>query len=393
MNKGSSVNRKWPDALQRTFIVIGWEHYNPLGVIRSLGEEDVFPVAIIRKGEYQFASLSKYISKLYLVDDYEESLDILKQYENEKLKPIIIPCDDVITRIVDREYNELSAYFITSNAGEAGRIGKFTKKHTQNELAKKCGVNVANTWEISGSSIPDGVVFPVITKPTYSYDNWKNDYHICSSKKELEKALDAVAGPVFLQQYIEKETELCIDGVVVNNGKEIAAIQSIYTYALPDYYSSEMVVSNFSDKKLRTSLISMFTEIGYEGIFEAEFMVDKKGELWFLEINFRNSTWSYAATSLGMNLPLLFAQGCIDGRLPSDAEQEIPEGYIALAELMDFFQRVMGYRMISPLKWLKGVLRADCLYYYNKKDRKPFFAICSYQFKKIVRSLIPIKRK
>ena len=46
------------------------------------------------------------------------------------------------------------------------------------------------------------------------------------------------------------------------------------------------------DEKLKEIL----KEIGYEGIFEIEFLVDENDQLWFCEINFRNSTWSYAST-------------------------------------------------------------------------------------------------
>ena len=35
---------------ERIFIEFGEEHYNPLGLIRSLGEENIRPVAIIKKG-------------------------------------------------------------------------------------------------------------------------------------------------------------------------------------------------------------------------------------------------------------------------------------------------------------------------------------------------------
>ena len=41
---------------QHTFIVIGYEHYNPLGVIRSLGENGISPVVIMLKNDVRVAS-------------------------------------------------------------------------------------------------------------------------------------------------------------------------------------------------------------------------------------------------------------------------------------------------------------------------------------------------
>lgn len=82
-------------------------------------------------------------------------------------------------------------------------------------------------------------------------------------------------------------------------------------YALPDNYSAEMIVSNYSEipyfEETKKALAGMLQEIGYDGIFAVEFMVDADETLWYLEINFRSSTWNYAATKLVMNLPILWA--------------------------------------------------------------------------------------
>lgn len=39
------------DLANHKFIVFSEEHYNPLGVIRSLGEEGIKPIGIIIKGK------------------------------------------------------------------------------------------------------------------------------------------------------------------------------------------------------------------------------------------------------------------------------------------------------------------------------------------------------
>lgn len=144
----------------------------------------------------------------------------------------------------------------------------------------------------------------------------------------------------------------------------------------------EMVVSNFNDKYFQNILNKMFKEIGYEGIFSAEFMIDKDGKYWFLEINLRNSGWSYASTKLGMNLPLLWADGMLNGKKTINARKRIPDNYIALAEVGDFEHRVRRLKQISILKWFKGVLNADCLYVWNSKDIKPAII---YWYCKIIR--------
>lgn len=356
------------------FIVIGYEHYNPLGVIRSLGESGIKPYVIMLRSKIKVASVSKYIKKIFYTQNNEESLDVLiKYFSDEKNKPFVVPCDDNITELVDKKYEELKKHFYISNAGEANRITKYMNKWEICELARKHGLQFAKSWKVKRGIIPDDLVYPIITKPITSYPNWKADYHICSNDAELQNAYNKIkADDLILQQYIKKENELCIDGVVVNGGNDLfVSIASKYTYILPDYYSMEMKVSNFEDENLYAIFRKIFKDIKYEGIFSAEFMIDKNGNLWFLEVNFRNSTWSYASTKVGMNLPLLWADGMINKKIDNDAKKKIPDDYVAIAEVGDFSQRVRKYKMITPLQWFYGVSKANCRFIWNWKDLRP----------------------
>ena len=82
------------------FIVIGYEHYNPLGVIRSLGENGIRPIVIMLKDDVKIASMSKYVGKLYFVKNNDQAYQLLlKKYGREEYKPFVIPCDDNITEL------------------------------------------------------------------------------------------------------------------------------------------------------------------------------------------------------------------------------------------------------------------------------------------------------
>ena len=361
------------------FIVLCYEHYTPLGVIRSLGEYGINPIAIIiRNKKNKIASQSKYLQDIYFVDNAEQQYAMLvEQYSHEQYKPFVYPCDDTITAICDRHYEKLKDKFFISNALESGRITFFQNKNNINELAKKYGLNVARTWITKKGKIPEDIVYPIMTKTIASTSGaWKEDYYVCNSEEELLDAYSKIKGKdLLLQQYITKKTEIALDGVSINNGEQYIAISSRYTYALPDNYSAEMVISNYKDiphyEETRKALDNMFHEIGYDGIFEVEFMVDEDEKLWFLEINFRSSTWNYAATKLGMNLPVLWANGQINKSFPIDAEKKVPVGYKAMAELPDFGWRVLKKR-ISLKQWIREVKTCNCLYFYNKQDMRPF---------------------
>ncbi len=360
----------------RTFIVFAEEHYNPLGVIRSLGEGGFKPVAIITKGGPQLASKSKYLSKVYYVENREQGLKILlNEYSGCKEKAFVYACDDTTEEFLDNHYEELKENFIFYNAGKAGRVTEFLNKETIGKLALKNGLNFLEAVAVKKGEIPENLEYPIITKAIDStVGGWKNDMFICHDQLELQAAYAKIQSPeVMLQKYIVKKNEYCLEGFSCNHGEEVfIAIESVYNYKLPMSYSPYMTVNNFSNKNnVFRSLKEMFREIGFEGIFEVEFLEAEDGTLYFGEINFRNSTWSYASTCAGMNLPVLWAEAMLEGKLPENCFNKIPEpGFTAMVELTDFKERVIK-RKYSLIKWIQDLKRCQCKYYIGRNDLKP----------------------
>lgn len=221
-----------------------------------------------------------------------------------------------------------------------------------------------------------GLEYPIITKAAIStIGDWKKDVFICNSPEELEEAFKHIrSSRVMLQKYIHKKNELALEAVSANKGTNMCiAIASTYNYLLPDTYSPYMTVTNFCDEELKNKLKSMIREIGFEGIMEVEFLIDQDGKLYFGEINFRNSTWSYAATCAGMPLPIMWIAAMENHTLLEDMVKEVKDGFTAMVELYDYRARVKT-KKLSVLKWFKELQRADCKYYIGKHDWKPVFA-------------------
>lgn len=367
----------WKDHL---CIVMAIEHYNPLGQIRSLGEAGVRPVFIAIKGRAKIASASKYISKCHFVDSVEEGYEVLmKEYGNvyaeTGIKPFVFSSDDKDISHLDSHYDELKDKFICFNAGKQGRINEFMDKFNILELAKKHGLKVLKAETCERGVLPKEVEYPVITKSISPViGGWKSDVHICQTPEELLEAYKEIDAPsVLVQHYIVKENEYCIEGFAANKGKDVLlAIASTYDYLLPDYYSPKMTVRNMNNEAIRKSLEGMFAEIGFEGVFEVEFLHDVDDTYYFGEINFRNSTWSYAATKAGMPLPVLWAETMENGFMRADARQEIvPEGFTAIVEPIDYAKRVKTGQ-IDKAQWMIDFKEAGCCYYYSKDDIEPW---------------------
>lgn len=364
------------------YIIFGFEHYNPLGMVRSLGEVGINPIGVIIKSKKKIASASKYFKKLYIVESIEKGYKlILNLYGNNAKKTgyvntFLFTSDDTITSYLDCRYNEIKDKFIFYNAGEERRITKYMDKGLLSELANKYGLKTPKTYRIKNGHIPDNIEFPVITKAKDSVQfGWKENVFICNSRDELQNALSKVTQEeILVQQYIQKTNELCIDGLCVNKGQDVfLSMESTYNYLLPNSYSFMFTLKNCNNIKIQEAVINIMSEIKFEGIFTIEFLIGKDGQLYFIEINFRHSAWGYASTCLGMNLITNWAFGMINKKLKDRIYKEIPQNYMAMVELPDFKNRVIKNHM-SPIKWFKEMRKCSCLYYYNKQDPKPFWS-------------------
>lgn len=361
------------------YIVFGQGHYNTLGIVRSLGENGIKPIVILTDSDVKLVASSKFVGKCIIASSIKDGYKELLRYGDKINKSFVFTSDDRATSYLDNHYCELADCFYFFNAGTNGRITKYMEKDVMYELAKKCGLKVLDNITTPNNIVPLVNDFPVLTKGVDSIKvtGWKKDVHICNNESELKDAFQHIEAPVVMvQKYIHKKNELCMEGFSCRKGNDVfISIASTYNYILADSYSPYMTVRNFTNRELIDPLKKMFAEIGFEGIFEIEFLEDQDGQLYFGEINFRNSTWSYASTCAGMPLPILWAKSMLVGKQIEGCYNIVPENFTAMVELDDLRRRVKT-KKISLLDWLKDYKKANCLYYKGKNDIKPLLHAC-----------------
>lgn len=357
------------------FIIIGMEHYNPLGLIRSFGKTGINPVFIAVKGKGPASIKSKYISRLHLVETIEEGYDVLlSEYGNLKEKPFVLTTDDDIQSLLDRNYSKLKDKFILFNAGEDGRVTKFMDKHEILLIAKKHGLSILPTVVTEHGEVPQGIEYPVITKSiSPNVGGWKKDVHICYSANELKNAYHNILSPqVLVQKFVEKENECCLEGFSINRGKNCFMPMAVkYNYVIPGYYSPYMTAYTFENVELRKKVESLIEDIGFEGMYDVEFLIDKNGNYYFSEINFRNSIWNYIGNFVGMPYPVLWAEATLKGEIKKDWQKDIPPSFTAMSEPIDYGLRVEK-GSTSLAEWLMDFRNTNVLFYYDKDDIQPF---------------------
>ena len=363
-------------------IVFALEHYNPLNMIRAFGEQGINPVYISVKRRYEVATKSKYISKLHRVDSVEDGfLLLINQYgrlsEETGKKPYILFSDDKSVGYFDLHFEEWKDKFITYNAGRNGRINEFMDKYEIQQCAKRHGFNVLDSYVIKkGDPVPDGLWYPIITKDiSPNLGSWKSDVFICQNKQELVEALEKITCPlIMLQHFVDKQNEMALEGYTINNGKEMQIItQMKWKYLIQGYYSPFHDVCMFTDKDMEIRLQAMFEEIGFEGVFEVEFLIDKDGTYYFMETNFRASAWNPTCKFAGMPLPYLWGKGMMNGYIDPNDRKEF-EPFTSMSEIIDYSKRVEG-GLCSIAEWLRDFKDAKCVYIYDKEDRGPWDAV------------------
>lgn len=350
------------------------DHYNPLAIIRSLGEEGIKPIVLLCAERPYLVHHSKYIGELHVFKTIEDGLKyLIAKYSNEPLKSFVYNGSDDITLLLDHHYNELKDHFYFTN-GQGG-IEKYLQKYDITQLAKSCGLGIPKEELLEVGVMPTSLKYPVFTKAATSAGGgaWKDQAFICETEEELKEAYKKIKAPkILVQEFIRKKNELCIDGISINAGEQVFMPYGCGYYRfIPGSYGNYMKFTPFLDKELTEKITNVIRGAKYTGIFCIEFMVGPNDELYFLEVNFRHSGWGYAFTVGGFNLPFRWAVSTLDNKLYLDGFKYL-ESFDAINDFSDFKDN-LKLRDVSIFKWFRQYKQCECKYYYNSKDKKPFY--------------------
>lgn len=372
------------DIKKHKHIVFCGDNMNALGLIRSVGEKDLTPIIVNYTPQPYLINHSKYAKFFYQVDSAEAGLDlIIKKWGSESEKPFIYTMDEYTTMLLDKHYNELIDKFYFFNCGKAGALAYYQDKKNLCDLAEQCGIPQPKGEVLKKGELPKALRYPVLTKVTLSIKGgWKDDVFICQNAEELKEAYTHIkADELLVQEYIEKKNELCIDGISINGGEyTFFSYTSEYLRMSKQSFGNYMRFIPYENQEVKDKITDILKRSHYTGLFDAECLIGKDGKLYFLEINFRNSAWSYAYTYGGINLPYYWAKCTIEGPDGMNDCQFRKESFTAMAELADL-SAIAHMPEVSFRMWLKQFHECNCPYYYHPDDKKPFYHAIWYKIK------------
>lgn len=352
--------------------IVGSDHYNTYGIVRSLGEKGLKSNVIILGTETNksFVLKSKYVEQGVGFREPTDSIGTIIEYAGES-NNILICCSDQAVDLITVHNELLRKHYILPLCNDIGMMHLLMGKSTITQMACKCGINTPKTWTIVNRQCPDSITYPCITKPETSTSGRKDDIVVCYTRQDLENIVNDPnrCANYAVQQYIEFEKEISILGAILADGTVVfsGCIDKIRT-CMRGTSSFAKMIDNSILGETKNNLEELLKKTGYHGLFSAEFLL-KDGLYYFLEVNFRNDGNSYVATATGINLPYLWINSYFN-----ITKESIPKGKYPCYFMLDIEDFLAIRRNgISFTEWKKNLHMANTCLVYNNHDKKPFY--------------------
>ena len=372
-----------------TAIVIADDHYNGLGVIRSLGEKGIHVNLILLNTGKTVIDHSKYVTVLKKTEHNRESIiKTINELVAGDKQYVLFPLSDYAAEILDEIHTKYNDNVIIPNSD--GRMRTLMNKHYLSETFRTCGVNVPEHIIYGFNNQPlKWEKYPAIIKPLASVEGLKSDIITANNDIELFRALNQFElkgyTQVLIEEFISGKDEFMIEimGYIDKSGSPHFSdvVHKIREYPINNgstafaYFEREPQYINFEclKKAVRST--------GYTGIFDIEFKY-ANGKAYFIEMNFRNGAPSYAVTRRGMNIPYEWFCSQI-GSYPTQSRRS--NRIYFMCEHRDVLN--MLKKNVSAKQWLRDYRRSDKLI-WNWKDVIPSIKLYCRVVKTAFRRLV-----
>lgn len=308
--------------MQNKAVILGSNFYTGLSIIRGLGSNGIYTVAMDHSKENTYGAQSKYLSEQLIVPHYKKQKEELLQYlisyaKQQEVKPVLFPSVDPYVEFIDAYLDELKNYFHI-NMTEQGFWSSIMDKEYLHTLATKHGVlvpeSISPTEERFEERVAAEIGFPCIVKPTDSpsfVSLFRAKIFTCNNLEEMRVALEKSAQAkldVIVQRIIPgfDDHVYTFDAYLDQTSKVTHWLTCQKLRQFPINFGA----SSFTKQKYVEELYDIgapFLEaIGYKGFAEIEFKKDAEtGKYYLLEINARTTTLDPLLRKCGVDFPLL----------------------------------------------------------------------------------------
>ena len=360
--------------MRKIAIVITEDHYNALGVIRSLGQKKI-PVYLLlttAKGK-TYTDKSKYVTEVQFVShDAKSIIDMIGKYSKNNSECYIYPLSDFSAELIDQNYDKFNTNVICPNM--KGKMNYFQNKMNSKQLAEKHGMKTAPSLLLQIGSPFIWEIFPAIIKPVISQEGIKGDITIVDSLEELIVVVGEFEKmgyqQVLIEEYLTGKDEHMVEVLGCSCKEKVfiaGIIKKIREYPMGKGSTSFAEIVHMHEGLNLDSVISFIKETRFDGLFDMEFKY-VNGTCYFIECNYRNGAPSYALTQVGCNLPYNWMMSRANGKFESIKYSDKQMFFMCeQTDLLNALKREL------PLKeWINQYRKANKIFMI-KDDLKPVF--------------------
>lgn len=283
---------------------------NALGVIRSLGYQNIPCVGMHIKGKKSHAVTSKYLRKAHLVEGEEELLKKLLEFgEQQEERGVLFPIGDFYLAFCSRNKDELLEYYHVPNVPR-NNLEKLLDKKQNSRLGLKEGFCVPKSEYLSKSI--ESIKEPVIVKPINSIEGNKSDMFFYETVKNLisdRRDLLGKYGEMVVQEFIPGEVNNLVEVHAYNSSKGpvIAGMQRnrLGIKKGQHVYTGVVFESVWIEEIVKPSL-NLIKDLSFNGPLDINLKHSESDrKYYFMEVNFRTSANVSLDTLAGLNLPAI----------------------------------------------------------------------------------------
>ena len=346
------------DIRKNASIIISEDHYNALGVARSLGKAK-FPIfLLVESGTKSFVGKSKYIKDTFFLESiYSKIIDIVKEISIDYDSVFLFPLSDKSACFVDENYKIFPTNCISPNMN--GEMAKYQNKYFLKQYAVSMGLDVPNgkVLDLKENHLDfSWNVYPAIIKPLVSAEGKKTDIKTVFDKSSLIETINTFINEgyerVLIEEYICGNNEHMVEVMgYCSKGKAITCgiVSKIREFPFNNGSTSyaQLVNEHIGIDCFR---ISKFIEnSGFSGLFDMEFKYANE-KCYFIECNFRNGAPGYALTIFGKNIPLEWINALAEETVLYKCRKPLSKEKKFMCEQNDILNMLKGD--VSLFKWL-----------------------------------------
>jgi D-aspartate ligase len=381
-------------------------HQSSLGIIRSLGRVGI-PVFAVQRNSFIPSGASRYLSGKVLwrtkAGDRRRFVEGMALIARILDRPaILVPADDLSAILIAENANKLPAEFIFARPLPA-LPRTLANKRCLYELCHRLGIACPETFfpasreELLDLSLQ--LQFPVVAKATEPWllqGNIKSTA-IVSSRENLIRYYDnfvrLVPGTtLMIQRMIPASTseDWFVHGYCDNSSDPSTIFTGIKLRSYPSFAGPTTLGRSVRNDTLREQAISLLSAIGYRGIMDLDFRLDKRdGRYNLLDFNPRiGAQFRLFEDNAGIDVVRALHLD-LTGRGVRSGPQI--DGRTFIVEIQDLLASFTYYRsgVLTLKTWLHSLRGIAESAWCATDDLAPFFVLCLWMFYRGISRLLP----